>query len=105
MSQKAKNILTNTSKQSEAEVISANSDRNSLELAQKRSRAHVEHVYEQMLTLTQLFNQLIQDIFVRTTSTADFRTHHPRMRSAFDRESEASRTSPNTYKYKISQRQ
>ena len=55
-------------------------------------RVNLETVNSQILTLTQLFNEIIQDNSAKNTPTADPCTHHPQGESSFSRETAASRT-------------
>ena len=50
---------TNASESYDAEEINAGNDRISTELIEERIRAYLETLNEQIMTLTQLLNQLI----------------------------------------------
>ena len=76
-----------------AKKIDKNINRESPELIDKRIRANLEALNEQLSTLTLLPNQLMRDNLVKTSPTAGSRTHQPQMGLSFNREAVASRNS------------
>ena len=83
----------------EAEKNSANSKKISTELIEERIRANLKPLSEQISTLTQLLNQVIQDNSAQTTPTAGSRTHRPQTGPSLNREIETSRISPQQETY------
>ena len=79
----ARNIA-NASKQADVKKINANKDPISTEFLEKRIRTNLEPLNVQISTVTQLLNQIIQDILAKTTPTAGTRTHHPQTRPSPD---------------------
>ena len=70
-------IATNASQQSDAEEISRNNNRISSEPVDKRIRATLEHLNEQISNLMQLISQLIQNSSAKANPTAGSRAHRP----------------------------
>ena len=94
---------TNASQSYDAEEINADNDQISTELIEERIRAHLETLNEQIMTLTQLLNQLIHVNYLKekTTPTASSHTHRPPAALSLDSETGVSRTSPDTIAMEI----
>ena len=95
---------TNASESYDAEEINAGNDRISTELIEERIRAYLETLNEQIMTLTQLLNQLIHVNYLKakTTPTASSHTHRSQTALSLDRETAVSRTAPATIATEIS---
>ena len=70
-------ITANASETYYAEKISVFNGRISTELVEEKNRANLKPINEQISTLTQLFNQLIQNKLAKSAPTAVSRTHRP----------------------------
>ena len=82
---------TNASKKYDAEEINISKDQISPELIEEKIRANLEPLNEQILTLSQLLNQLIQDNSAKATPMAGSQTHRWQTGLSLARETRVSR--------------
>ena len=84
----------NASETYDAKKINSNKNQVLREVVETRIRANLEPLNQQILNITQLLAQLIQDNSGKTTPMVASRTHCPQTGSSFNSETGASKTSP-----------
>ena len=75
---------TSASKQFDSQGVSANTDQISTELNEEKTRAVLEPLDGQLLTLTKFHKQVLQDTSAITTPYSGSRTHRPQFLLTLD---------------------